>query len=414
MVAPFDMAQERLRQAQDDRSFDGAQDERPFDEARDARGPKARGRKGAWTAALGEAFLALVRETGDAQAAARALGFPHLFRNRMRRDLEFRRRYRVSFGEARDERASDEARDERAPRPRRRARPVKRAQVRWSSALGERFLDLVRETGNARQAAIALGAPNAFANRMKRNPEFKRRVQAAAAEADARFGGAESPFLYPFGIKGKLPTDAEALGGYLRPGRKPAVEPEPVLRRNSQGLMQVTLTREGHWTSQIECDFLARLAATGNFDGCARAVGFQPATVHERVRKWAAFARECERALAEADTALTYRMIGHAHALMRSPGEAEAAGIEEEAVPFDPVMAMKILAHIDARKYGRSGKGRRKGAPERSFALACDSILAKIEAIERHEAMMKEREEGGEDPGASSPREPGLRRDDGG
>jgi hypothetical protein len=178
----------------------------------------------------------------------------------------------------------------------------------------------------------------------------------------------------------------------------------------------VSLTREGHWTSVIEADFLARLAATGNFDACCLAVGFQPASVKERARTWPAFARDCERALAEADVTLTYKLVAHAHALMRRPGEAEAAGIEEEAVPFDPAMAMKILAHIDARKYGRSGKGRRKGPPERTFSQACESILAKIEAIERHEKMMKEREEGeaGDGTGADSPWGPGLRRDDGG
>ena len=274
-----------------------------------------------------------------------------------------------------------------------RARPVKPARVRWSVALGERFLEMVWETGNARQSAIALGAPNAFANRMKRDPDFKRRVKAAAAEADARFREAKSPFLHPFGIKGKLPTDAESLGGYLRPGRKPESAPEPVLRRNSRGRMQVTLTREGHWTSEIECDFLARLAATGNFNACARAVGFQPATVHERARKWTAFAQDCERALAEADIVLTYRLVAYAHASTRRPGENEAAGIEEADVPFDPMIAMKILSYIDGRKDGLSGKGRRKGPPERTFEEAVASILAKVEAIERHSAMMKARGE---------------------
>lgn len=289
----------------------------------------------------------------------------------------------------------DGAQDERVPEGEPGLAPGRRDRV-WTVELGERFLELVRETGNARGAARELGYPELFNNRMRRNPQFKARVRAAAAEADARLRGAESPFLYPFGIKGKLPTDAEALGGYLRPGRKAKGEPEPVLRRNSKGRMQVTLTRAGHWTSRIECDFLARLAATGNFDACALAVGFQPASVKERVRKWPAFERDCERALAEADVLLTYRLTAHAHALLRRPGEATEAGIEEEEMPFDPVMAMKILAHIDARKYGRSGKGRRKGPPERSFKAACDSILAKIEAIERHETMMKERAEGEE------------------
>ena len=355
------------------------------------------GRKSAWTAALGEAFLALVRETGRAGAAARALGHPQLFAKRIRSDPDFRRRYREAAAEA--------------------GRPRPEPRVRWSAALGERFLVLLSETGNARQSAIRLGAPHAFANRMKRDPDFRRRALAAAAEADARLNGPQSPFppriehksMPPDGGDGrrrwpspppprvppkKLPTDAEALGGFLRPGRKPRPSrPQPVLRRNCRGRMQVTLAREGHWTQEIEDEFLKRLRATGNFDASARAVGFQPASVHERARKWAAFARACERALDEADVTLTYKQVAYAHALMRRPGEAKALGIEEEAVPFDPAMAMKILGHIEARKYGRSGKGRRKGPPERTVEQAIASILAKIEAIERHEKRIKAREE---------------------
>ena len=317
-----------------------------------------------------------------------------------------------------------QARDEQAPRPAR--REVRRARVRWSPGLGERFLAILRETGNARQAAIRLGAPNAFTNKMKRDPEFRRRALEAAAEADERLRGYEGPFLLlpkagpgqaieyksmppeegdggppggrrkpprpPGHRKTPLPTDPAELGGFLRPGRKrrPS-EPQPVLRRNAQGRMQVTLAREGHMTAETEADFLALLRATGNFDASARAVGFQPASLHERERKWPAFARACADALAEADVALTYKLTGLAHALLRRPGEAAQAGIEEEEAPFDPVMAMKILAHIDARKYGRSGKGRRKGAAEKSFEQSCRSILDKIEAIERHEQMMAER-----------------------
>jgi hypothetical protein len=310
----------------------------------------------------------------------------------------------------------------------------------WTAELGEAFLALLRETGNARAAARALGHPNLFNIRMRRDPVFRRACRAAEAEADARLRLSEGPFPAmgdPFAAtpepaaeagpvppedgdspaghkrprrppppakktKAPLATDPEALGGCLRPGRKrKPSRPQPVLRRNSKGRMQVRLALEGHWTEEIEADFLARLRATGNFDACARAVGFQPSSVHERERKWAAFARDCEQAFAEADVTLTYRLTAHAHALVRRPGEAKAAGIEEEEVPFDPAEAMRILARLDARKYGRSGKGRRKGPPERTFEQACRSILGKIEAIERHEAWVKEREdrekeEGGE------------------
>jgi hypothetical protein len=302
------------------------------------------GRRGAWTEGLGEAFLAWVEETGRPGEAARALGHPHLFRNRMRRDEAFRFRFRAAMAAA--------------GRP-----PAAPAAVRWSEALGEAFLALLRETGNARQAAIRLGAPNAFANKMKRCPRFRRRAAEAAAEAHERLSGSESPFpprlefksMPPGdgggrkeGRRGKrrppkppartrkaLQTDADALGGFLRPGRKrKPSRPQPVLRRNSRGRMQVTIARDGHWTQEIEDDFLSRLRATGNFDACARAVGFQPGTVHERERKWPAFARACEQALAEADVELTFPALedqmaglvigGDWHGRGRSPDRADA------------------------------------------------------------------------------------------
>lgn len=261
----------------------------------------------------------------------------------------------------------------------------------WTAALGEAFLRLLRETGNARASARALGHPNLFNKRMKTDPAFRRACAAAVAEVDARLSKAPSPFSRPIEIKSELPTDPASLGGRLRPGRKRAQkEPEPVIRRNSSGRMQITFAREGEWTSEIEADFLARLRATGNFRRSALAVGFQPASVIERTRKWAAFARACEQALEEASVTLDYALVAYAHALLRRPGETIEEGEEaDEDIPFDPVMAMKILSHIDARKFGQSGRGRRKGPPERSFEDAVKSILGKIEAIERHEKMKK-------------------------
>jgi hypothetical protein len=358
--------------------------------ARDKRGKRARA---VWSEALGERFLALVRETGNGAAAARALGAPHLFNNRMRRDGDLRRRYREAL------KASGRARS-----------VERRASKLWSPALGSAFLALVRETGNARAAAAALGAPNAFNNKMKRDPAFRARVRAAAADADARLAGAGSAFpgvesvgvpggagsgtrasTCPTGLGTRTSTcplgSGEDLGGYLKPGRKRRqARPQPVIRRNSSGRWQVTMAREGHWTAEIEADFLARLAASGNFNASARAVGFQPASVHERVRKWAAFKAACDEALEAADVRLGYQLVAAASAMLRVPGEPRPDG--EPEVPFDPDGAMRILGFLDGRKNGGSRRGPRKGPPDRTFEEAMASVLAKIEAIERHEALL--------------------------
>jgi len=283
----------------------------------------------------------------------------------------------------------------------RRKRAARRlARVRWSVELGEQFLAIVRVTGNAKAAALALGAPSAFANRMIRDPDFKRRAREAAEEADARLRGAPNAFPHapkprpaPLGDGGRLLTGDE-LGDILRPGRKrPQKQREPVIRRNSRGRHQVTFAREHHWTADIEADFLARLAATGNFDASARAVGFSPTAVHERTRKWPAFKQDCDEALEAADVRIGYRLVAHAHALLRTPGEPRPKG--EEEVPFDPDKAMKILATLEARREGRTHR-QRKGPPERTFEEAVESIVRKVEAIKRHKALMA-REKGEEE-----------------
>ncbi|MEO7828084.1 MAG: hypothetical protein ABIR60_13180, partial [Allosphingosinicella sp.] len=168
-----------------------------------------------------------------------------------------------------------------------------------------------------------------------------------------------------------------------------AAQPEPVIRRNRGGRFQLALPREGAWTAEVEARFLAHLRECGNFMASVRAVGFHFGTVYERMRQYAGFAEDVAEALREADVKLEYKLVAHASALVRRPDEPPLEG--EEDVPFDPAMAMKILAFIDARKGGRTVRGRRKGPPERSFEEAVESILSKIEAIERHEAMIEAR-----------------------
>jgi hypothetical protein len=67
----------------------------------EGRGPRRRpGPKGAWTDELGEAFLALLRQTGNFSASSRALGHPNLFNNRRRWDRAFRRACEAAVEEA--------------------------------------------------------------------------------------------------------------------------------------------------------------------------------------------------------------------------------------------------------------------------------------------------------------------------
>ena len=66
---------------------------------------------------------------------------------------------------------------------------------------------------------------------------------------------------------------------------------------------------------------------------------------------------------------------------------------------------MRILLSSTGGRPADSGGRPRKGPPERTFDEAVESILAKIEAIERHRKLM--REAGGECDPEASPRPAG-------
>jgi hypothetical protein len=281
--------------------------------------------------------------------------------------------------------------------------PGGKPRGKWSAEIRERFLALLRETGNAAAALRIVGHPNMFRKRRRRDPEFAADWAAAVAAADARLGKATGRFPGEMGT-----VTSNCPQALLRPGpKKVPKERGLVIRRTRGGRTQIALARECEMTGEQEAEFLARLRATGNFSGSARAVGFQPASLFDRYRKWPAFARDCDAAIEEAEIELDFALVAHAHRLLREPGEtAEDDGMEgmgtvtsncprEEGMGTPacagagtsncPREAMRILAFIDRRRGGRTGRGRRKGPPERSFDEAVASVLAKIAAIERHE-----------------------------
>jgi hypothetical protein len=249
----------------------------------------------------------------------------------------------------------------------------------WSAELRESFLTLLRATGNAAAASRTLGHRHLFNNRMRRDPDFRRDCEAAMETADRQLGEEPGPFLAPIEVK-SMPPDDEAP----RPR-------DSKIRRTSNGRTQITHVPEREMTSADEDRFIELLRSTGQFVASAVAIGFSASTLYRRVNKWPDFARRCEQARDEADVELDYRLVGHAHALLRDPGEPRIEG--EPEVPFDPEAAMRILHFLDRRRAGRLGSKPRKGPPQRSLDEAVESILAKVEAIKRHREMMKEREE---------------------
>jgi hypothetical protein len=290
-----------------------------------------------------------------------------------------------------------------------RGRHGRRSAV-WKEEVASAFLAVLRETGNAETAIRAIGHGRMFYRRRQEDPDFARRWAENAAAADLDLGSRKDsapapsspgPAPRPPGPEPE-PRSLPEPSAKSKPSRS-----EPVIRRNRAGRLQLAAPREGDWNGEAQSGFVAHLRRSGNFVAAARAVGFHFTTVYDHLRRDPSFAREVDEVLSEIDARLEYELIAFAGELLRRPREPLAECGEE--TPFDPAMAMKILAFIDARKGLRAGRGRRRGLADRPFEEAVASILSKIEAIERHEAMMKarEQEEGGEGGDSSTLRKEG-------
>jgi len=173
-------------------------------------GRKKPGPAGAFTEALGEAFLALLRKTGNARASARRLGHRHLFNNRMRRDPAFARACAQAAEEASaclgGREGSFVAPLEYKGMPPRNGGPLgtdrpltirktsngrtQLGHVRegaWTPDVETIFLERLRATGNLRWSARAVGFHHAtIYKRMQLCPAFAADCREAVLAAEVR------------------------------------------------------------------------------------------------------------------------------------------------------------------------------------------------------------------------------------
>jgi hypothetical protein len=241
-----------------------------------------------------------------------------------------------------------------------------RRSARWTGARRQTYLEVLRETGNARAAAEAIGMDRStLRHRRRRDPEFDQACEEAVAAADARLAA------------GEIATD-----------------PFEVVRRGSSGRLQIVAVGAGRWTGLSEQKFFASLRVTGNMSASARAAGFTPETVWERRRQWPAFAAAIEAVLEEAEVELEFRL-----AKQGSDVAAVAGGGDPAAPPpFDPEFALKFLKWREEKRRGggRRGRGDRYRRPEPTIEEVRDEVLRRIAAIRRHREKYGKPEEGGD------------------
>lgn len=243
-------------------------------------------------------------------------------------------------------------------------RGCKRDYSRLTAEQRARFLQVLRETGNRKAAAAAIGVdPRLMDQRREHDPELDRDWERAAQEAHHGLSEATGPFDCP--QAGKL----------------------NMIRRGKRGLLQIVSTGEDRWNAAVERRFLEALRLCGNVRAAARAVGFSEGTIWERRRKWPAFAKAFEELLEEVELALEFRLGCQGSDVVAGRNEAPRTGeslAPVERAPFDPEAAMRFLKW---REEKRRGRGRRTPyAKPPTIEEVTEKIVRQVEAIKRHKA----------------------------
>ncbi|MGZ8285055.1 MAG: hypothetical protein ACXW27_01940 [Allosphingosinicella sp.] len=227
-----------------------------------------------------------------------------------------------------------------------------------------RFLQVLRETGNRKAAAAAIGVdPRLMDQRREHDPELDRDWEAAVEEAHRGLSGATGPF--------DCPQDSRLNA----------------IRRGKRGMLQLVSSGEDRWNAAVERRFLEALRVRGNVRAAARAVGFSEGAIWARRRKWPAFAQALDALLEEVELALEFRLGCQGSdvvpAQVEEPGTGESL-VPIESAPFDPEAAMRFLKW---REEKRRGRGRRTPyAKPRSIEEVTEKIVRRVEAIKRHRA----------------------------
>lgn len=119
--------------------------------------------------------------------------------------------------------------------------------------------------------------------------------------------------------------------------------------------VQVRSVRANGWTKARRATFLDHLAATCNVRTSALAAGIAPPNAYALKRRDPAFAALWNAALEAGyehiETQLLARTIGqNPHGLGESDGGDDPAAYDRDGADFDPALALRVLAHREARQ----------------------------------------------------------------
>jgi hypothetical protein len=213
--------------------------------------------------------------------------------------------------------------------------------MRLSAEKRERFLEVLGQTGNRSAAAAAIGVePRLMDQRRRFDPLLDRQWDEAIEQSQRRLAGANGPL--------------DCIGG---------AEPM-VIRRGKGGRLKLVKAGTRRWSGPVEEKFFATLASCGNIAASARAVGFSESCIHQRRRKWPAFAERLDEALEDAEYEVEFQVAAEVRRMSRARGASQASAAKTDR--FDMDAAIRFLKWRDEKRHGYGRRGRsRKGPPDR-------------------------------------------------
>ena len=224
--------------------------------------------------------------------------------------------------------------------------------LKWRRA----FLRALAVTANVTHSARRAGIDKSTAyHARKRLPLFDRLWVQALADGRAALD------------RGHVPQEAAAI------------DPRPLSVRSSKsGQVCVIATGEGRWNAGVEAEFFAVLAATGNVNAAARAIGMSTTALYKRCKLWPAFAARWDEVVSLANERLALQLLNSASNVI-DPPELE---IPDFDMSVDQAIRVAQLYEGRRQKNGTAKRNDAKPAPVDVEAIKAD-IVRKARLLSR-------------------------------
>jgi hypothetical protein len=224
------------------------------------------------------------------------------------------------------------------------------------------FLTTLSETGNISMAAERTALCRTWVTRQRRtDAEFRAKTDAAIAAAQARIGAC---------------PDATPPAGWSKFGGD-----DLVLHGCNQRRNQIRRARPGEWTPRMEARFLGIISQCCNVTAACRELGVSNASAYRRRKIYRSFDERWTQAIEFGTVDLEYRLVEN--------GSNFLEGMEPDYdAPIPPMTVEQCIQILGNYKKSTGPQRRRRNwrytAP--TMEQQRESIIRKIEAIERHRA----------------------------